>query len=233
MIPLFQDKNILDYKAENFIEEIFFKISKRNILNDGSYGELENVSSWAHVEDLEKAWRCYGINRANLIADANYYIENKSFWCKELDWFYVNTLLFAELIATQKSFMSQILPLTKFVWFQTTPKLFSWKIFLWQVLCFVTRWGLESFICVKLFEFNSLLGCLYLSWIIFGIVYRKVQKRKMIKQMAAMVKTYLQVSSINFSWRVLRDEMDSSRKNHDVIWDQEVYKLIDLRLKNG
>ena len=229
---LFENKNIIDYDTQNFIDSILDNIYKHKVLKNGNFGDLDSVSSWKHVSDFENAWRHYRIDRKALLRDTNYYIENKTLWCKELDWFYVNTLLFSELIATQTHYIQEMVPLTKFLWLQTTSRSFSWKLFLWITLCFIFKYGIQLFITLKLFEFSLFLGCIYLFLIIFGIMYRQLEKRKKVKQLCSMFLTYQNVSSINFSWRVLQDEMDNSRKKHNVIWDQEVYKLIDLRLEN-
>ena len=101
----------------------------------------------------------------DLLSVIDYYINNDNLWSYEFDWFFVNSLLSAELIASQKALFPQLMPLSKFNWAINTSKEFSMKYFLWASLRTVIKLALFIVLASMFYSFSPYIMFLYLIFI--------------------------------------------------------------------
>lgn len=201
-----------------FVDDLFSCFSKKKFSKDGSYLDSEPITDWSHVNDLDQASKCFGISRQQLKDLADCYYKNQHLWCQELDWFFADSLLLAEIIAminvfnTYQYYVNILFELLGL-------KISSMSIFL--------KLGIKISIVLIAFEVSNLLGWLCINVLGFRFLY-KVYARWLLSK---MINVYTYTSTINFNWRVLRAEMDYSRKAH-VVWDVELYNLADIRIAN-
>jgi hypothetical protein len=98
-----------EVSTEEFVGDLFSCFSKKKFSKDGYYLDSEPITDWFHVNDLDQASKCFGTSRQQLKVLADCYYKNQHLWCQELDWFFTDSLLLAEIIAMKNFFEGVIL----------------------------------------------------------------------------------------------------------------------------
>lgn len=231
----FCGSNIFEQKNEliNALFEECFK--QKALMKDGSYSlnHTESLSSWSHVSmvEINQLRRKLSIDRQQLQHLTQVYIESSCLWCKELDWLFANSLLFAELIAYFDTMYRAHTPFLKQFCEDNSSKTFFWKCAIWDTCCFAIKWGTWLLMSMIIFYFNKYAGTIFIIYSVFMKVKKEIKKRKSHVVFENIIKTYHYAKSMNLNWQALWNAMNESRQ-HVIMWDPELYNLVELRTKN-
>lgn len=220
-------------QIDDFLDSLFLCFSEKRLLPDKTYTLDHEISldTWRHVngEDVEQMRRKLAIDRKALQRLLTIYIDCPFLWCKELDWLFVNSLLFAEFIATQNDFHRKN---TSLVWsylHYISSKTFCWTGFIWSSFLFSLKWFIFLIIFIYLYQIESLACYGFLVFILLLSAAKRISINKAIQQLKTMRIVYLLTKSLNFNWRILWNDMNDSRKKKTIFWDSELYNLIEIR----
>lgn len=219
-------------EATDIVDVLFMSITWEKVEGD-VIKSLDPVTSWRHrgPNDMESDWRYMHFSRADLQNAAERYLERPWLHCRELDWFIVNALTYAECQATLDFLRANIMPLSRYM----ARKLDSikWLISsgLWRSIVFLVKWVLWLGVFAATFQFAPVAP---IAWI--GITvswqWRKWKTLKKINDlMTAMIATYANLSSVSQSWQVVWDELKKSR-DAGAVWDGIVYRLVEERMRS-
>lgn len=217
------------YEISSFIDDLYSCFGKRQILKDKTFGTREEMTEWSNMTFPLAAWKYIIISREELKNLLSIYLSNKMFWCKELDWLFTNSLLFAETIATEEHMCIK----SSLIWYSiisATSKDFPIKYILFCLLKSLFKLGCKIIIVLISYNISPYLMWAFIVYSIVRFIFLKINSHKETNTIIEMWGTYSFVKNPNFNWRVLRDKMDIDRRNFRIRWDDELYNLVDLRI---
>jgi hypothetical protein len=202
-------------EGENFVEHFFASIKR----ND------ESLGAWRHFDPFRERESLFSIeyDRSDLRSGAANYIEKlKAIHCRELDWLVVDVLMYAEISAFALTLNPlQSLDATPRRWFLTLR--FTWGLLKWLALAALILLAIS-------FELPLLAwGMATIGLVWQGLKWR--QKFRMNTMLRSMFVAYAAAASSSLSWTILWELLGKSREL-GAYWDPEVYRLVELRLKN-
>lgn len=217
-------KGRIDTILEVFDNDIILK----NVLGSDDFS---SCSEWLHQDrtSLGKNLKIIVFNRGGLITALRTYIENEWMWCDELDWFLIDALLYAEIIATINECSKMVLGgknhgYDKFMIYQNDFS--NFKIPVFDPPISVATWVFVTFFSVSGLFWNGFF------YGILGIFCAQFVKRnaykKITKIIDQMLNVYSSVEKRKFSWLLLWELLLDSKKN-GIVWDIEVYRLAEIR----
>lgn len=217
-------------EAKDIVEDLFTSITWETVEN-GVIKSNDPVMCWRHrgANDLESDWRYMHFTRADLQNVAERYLDRAWLHCRELDWFIVNALTYAECQATLDFLRANTMPVSRYI--ARKANSIGWQIGsgLWRTIVFAVKWLLWLGILIATFIVAPYVP---IAWV--GITalwwWRKLTAQKKInKVLASMFTTYATLSTVSQSWQIVWDELKKSREA-SAVWDGIVYRLVEERI---
>lgn len=217
-------------EAAEIVEDLFMAITWETVEGD-IIKSTDPVTAWRHrtVNDVESDWRYMHFSRADLQNAAERYMEISWIHCRELDWFIVDALVYAECQATLDFFRSRMMPLSRYI--SKKAGSIKWQISsgVWRSIVFLVKWLLWLGVLVVAFEFSSFAVIIWIGVTVFWQWRKWKAQKKLDDVMAAMIGTYAALSTISQSWQVVWEELKKSR-DAGAVWDGIVYRLVEERI---
>jgi len=232
-----QKRNLDEYAAENLIleateivEDLFMAITWETVEGD-IIKSTDPIAAWRHrtVNDMESDWRYMHFSRSDLQNAAERYMERSWIHCRELDWFIVNALVYAECQATLDFFRSRMMPLSRYI--SKKAGSIKWQISsgVWRAIIFLVKWLFWFGILVVAFEFSTFGALIWLGITAFWQWRKWKAQKKLDDVMATMIATYAALNTVSQSWQVVWEELKKSR-DAGAVWDGIVYRLVEERI---
>jgi len=129
-------------EAADIVEGLFMAITWETVEGD-TIKSTDPVTAWRHrtVNDMESDWRYMHFSRADLQNAAERYMERPWMHCRELDWFIVNALVYAECQATLDFFRARIMRLSRYISKKAGNTKFEISSFAWRFIVFYDKMG--------------------------------------------------------------------------------------------
>jgi hypothetical protein len=196
----------------------------------------ERYFYWQHRHDhmLE-----YDIRKNNIDIDnetlcngVSNYLKNPNIHNEWLDWYCADVLIYNELINTLRTcrtFNNGIFSTLLIDYGGAIGKVAGYGL---KLILFLIKWGV--WLSALLFAINTEETIGYVFAIALFVTTLLVQglkfhrKQKIGKLLASMIKTYATLKSNTFSWSILWEEMNDSRKL-GAIWSGELWKLVEMK----
>jgi hypothetical protein len=204
----------LQWDAETFAHGLF----------DNVWIDDKAIDSWSHVATPELIGSIgkFGINRQDLRAVAEEYIEHKG-WLhnRHFDWLLADLLVYAEL----SGFMLHVNKRLHFN-YSTGARVGSIiAVGAWRLL----MWLLWLAILIAAFLWSPAVG-----WVLVGLTVvhraaRFMQRRKQAKLVQSMIDVYGAFDGKSLSWAVVWELLAKSRAL-GAVWDPELYALVESRM---
>lgn len=223
--------DLIDEAAE-IIDDLFMSITVEKVEGDAIISS-DSVTYWRHrvASDMESDWQNMQFSRADLQKAAERYLDRPWLHCRELDWFIVNTLIYAEYQATLEFFSIRTMPFSRYISKKTGIK---WQIILsviWRTIVFMVKWLIWIGVFVLTFQFAPV-GPVVWTGITVLLQWRKWKAQKKIDDItSSMIATYTTLGTISQSWQVVWDELKKSR-DIGAVWDGIVYRLVEERIRS-
>jgi hypothetical protein len=218
--------NYLSEQARDIVESMFEAIRRR----EGEASMSEPTTYWRHrnLAELNEDWRQLEFDREELRSAAERYVDRPWMQLRALDWLILNSLTYAELLATIEVIRARTMPLSRYVALKSGSTTGSVASALWRTIMVVLKWG----VWFLLFSI-SLSAEPYAPLALIGVTAwwlwkRYSAKRKIDDLLASMQGTYAALSSISNSWAVIAEELKKSR-DKGAVWDGIVYRLVEER----
>lgn len=191
----------------------------------------KRIASWSHrsAVDLETDWRTLVIDRALLRGAAEKYLDNGWLASREMDWYVVNTLTYAEVLGTLDQVRLHSWPMWRYVWSKSSPASDQWKVALAGGLVWTVKWTIWVVALLAGLIFIPLLAAALVAVTLLVQAMRFHARRKVAALLHSMLNTYASMASVSNSWAVVWEELARSRAA-GVVWDGVVYRLVEDRL---
>lgn len=209
--------------ARSVVEQAF-----GSLVLDIASASLEHWPHWG-TADHEANWRNLLISRDSLIDAAERYLETPWMWCRNLDWLFANSLVYAEFLAYLDSVKTK-----RYGSFRAAAEKDGDKTVLrWlragRVAMFLIKWLAWLAVVALALAIHpvaaALVAAATITWKALGF-YEWQRQNKLLQ---AMIQAYTPLRSPTLSWRIVWDELNVARKR-GVVWDGAVYRLVELRM---
>lgn len=224
---------VLASEAKDIVEDLFTSITWETVEN-GVIKSNDPLWYWRHRganDDLESDWRHMHFTRADLQNAAERYLDREWLHCRELDWFIVNVLTYAECQATLDFLRSRSMPMSRYI--SKKVESIKFKIFsgLWRGIVFIVKLALWIGIFAATFVAAPYGPIAWFGITAFWVWYRWSSQSKIDKILKSMFDTYYTLDTVSQSWQIVWDELKRSR-GAGAMWDGIVYRLVEARIRH-
>jgi hypothetical protein len=216
--------------AEQMVEDFFGAITWTKVVG-GTIQSKDSVDTWHHRQyhEFDSDWRCLEIDRHELQAIADRYLEMPWMSCSKMDWLILNVLTYAEYQGFVDALRSRTLSIEDYVSLRVgRVKSLGSKVT--NSIIFALKWVLWVAIVCGLFWVWWPLGVCWLVYVGWGAWKRRAALKKISYVMQSLGGTYSTLSTVSQSWTIVWDQLNKSRSD-GVVWDGVVYRLVEDRMK--
>jgi len=222
-------KNLIA-EATEIINDLFMSITVEKV-EGYVIKSIDPVTNWRHREadDRESDWQKIHFKRADLQNAAERYLGRPWLHCRELDWFIVNALMYAQYQATLDFVLLHNRPFTRYLSKKTG--VLKWRVSsaVWRSIVLIAKWLLWLGIFALTFRFVPVGP---VAWTALTVLW-SWQKWKALKKthdlMASMIATYETLRTVSPNWQVVWNTLKKSR-DAGVVWDGIVDRLVEERM---
>lgn len=226
--------------AAAFVSNVFCCLGtyKRN-----TYNTVDRLDVWEHrnldtltlIDDL----RSLSIDRNGLISLCAQYIENSLWWCKELDWLFIDLLIYAEFLATNDDIVRQkyspFLSLYLENKIGTNVSLFRLKstiVFRFIALFSIILYFTSTYSKIAFYIEAGLI--LIFSICLSRFILKRLRVVKILTKflMRKVNRIYKGFATADIDW-IISQKLIYTRKREGIVFDEVVFNLVNIRVKKG
>jgi hypothetical protein len=202
-----------------------------------AFGSLawETGTNWLHCwrhrdeADHDRDWRSLLISRDSLIGAAERYVEIPWLQSRNVDWFFVDCLVYAEFQAYLDVVRTQRYGIFRSAADKGGDRTVLRWLFAGRALLFLISWASWFAIVMLALAIHPIAAfCVFAITAVLKAMkyYDRMRQRRLLE---AMLKAYVCLRSPSLSWRVVWDELNEARK-HGVVFDGVVFRLVESRM---
>lgn len=220
------ERRRLESDASEIIRDAFYALSWERIATP--------VSAWFHrrPENFAEDWRSLLIMRNDLRDAAERYLERPWLWHRNLDWFFVDALTYAEFQGYFDVLKKKNMTMFGYVFEKSAKEGTTHWLTVARSALFLMKWAIWAALMFVAAQIGPVavgtLVCVTVAW--KWLIWTAGSNER--RLLAQMVKAYSALGTISQSWAVVWDELNRAR-NAGVVWDGVVYRLVETRMNEA
>jgi len=190
-----------------------------------------SLECWSHRSpaDHERDWRKLLISRDCLIGAAESYVEKPWLRSRNLDWLFVNSLVYAEFLAYLDSVRTKRYGIFRVAAEKDGDKVALRWLLAARVGTFLVKWLAWLAVFVLALAINPIVAAFVAVATVAFKAWKLHERHRQNKLLQSMLQAYAPLRSPTLSWPVVWDELNVARRR-GVVWDGVVYRLAELRM---